>query len=114
MMYLTPNEAETRLNGRYSITADLTIGDLMIASDALDAMAPFEGVDLEAGPIPDALLDYVALKAHALTLDHNEGMVRGGISGAVSGEWAWPQLSPNARRLEALLSPYVKRTGTRV
>jgi hypothetical protein len=112
-MYLTPNEAATRLKDRYGVEDTPRIGDLMIASDALDGMAPFEDVDLDAGPIPDALLDYVALKAHVLARDRQEGQTSSSL-GPMSHSFAWPQLSPDARRLDALLRPYLKRTGSRV
>ncbi len=112
-MYLTPTEARDRLQTRYSITADLTIGDLMIASDTLDELAPFSPPLEDYETLPDALLDWVALKAHTLTQGDKEGLISRGIAG-ISASYAWPQLSRDARRLETLIAPYLKRTGARV
>lgn len=67
MMFVTPGEAEVRLRLRYGIETMLYIGDVLAASEELRGMAPFvDTVDLdgETGELPDALLDWVALRSN--------------------------------------------------
>ncbi len=112
-MYLTVAEAEARLETRFNITAELEDGDLMAASDTLGELAPFSPPLEDYATLPDALLDWVALKAHTLAQGGREGLTGHGVAG-ISASYAWPQLSRDARRMEALIAPYLKRTGTRV
>lgn len=111
-MYLTPAQARTRLIARYDVEAELTIGDLMLASDELDQMAPFEA-DVDVENLPDALLDWVALRAHHIAAVDREGFTATRAD-VLSKTYAWPQLSRTARRLEKLVAPYLKRTGVRL
>lgn len=110
MMFLTPQEAATRLRDRYGIESTPYIGDLIIASDRLEDMAPFKDSRILEDP-PDALLDWVALYGHKLKDERHEGRTSGAVSGAVSWRTAWPQLTPDARRLKALIAPYLRNTG---
>lgn len=114
-MYLTPTEAQDRLQTRYSLVsseAPLTIGDVLAASQALDELGPFEdSVDFDN--LPDALLDYVALYAHMLATDELPAISSETVSGAradyASGA---PRKSRNARRMDRLIAPYIRRRGT--
>ncbi len=122
-MYQTVAEAEARLQTRYNLEASLTIGDVMLASLDLDGLAPFEGEKTDSGQArefprdgdtetPDAVLDWVALRAYALVSEEKEGVTRRRVD-VLSIEHA-PAYSRTARRLQKLLDPYLQRTGARV
>jgi hypothetical protein len=135
--YLIKTEATARLtdaNTGYGFTTEqagaITGGDLRLASDALDSMAPFEGeralVDQErefprvylvgdsraAATVPDAVLDWVALKAYALSTEHEPG-VRSEGAGRVSVSYSEPKRSQLERRMEGLIEPYLLKVGRR-
>jgi hypothetical protein len=122
-MYQTVAEAEARLQTRFNITAELTIGDVMLAGLDLDGLAPFEGEKTDPGQArefprdgaaetPDAVLDWVALRAYALVSEEREGVTRRRVD-VLSVEHA-PAYSQTARRLQKLLDPYLQRIATRV
>ena len=130
--YLTRAEAASRLTDPetgYGFTAEeagvISGGDLRAASDELDAMGPF--VDSPSDPtqerqwprnapgssgpgMPDAVLDWVALRAYQLSSD-DEPPVRSEGAGGVSVSYAVPKLSQSGKRMERLLAPYLLWTG---
>lgn len=93
-------------------------------------MAPFEGErahrdqerefprvyfvgDSRAGAtVPDALLDWVALKAFELSTEHEPG-VRSEGAGRVNVSYSEPKRSQLERRMEGLIGPYLLKTGRR-
>lgn len=96
---------------RYDVEAELFDGDVLAAELALGALAPFrDDVDLEDPP--EALLDWVVLKARHIAAASTEGVIASRVD-VLSKSYAWPQLSPDAKRLRALVAPYLKRTGSR-
>ena len=133
--YLTKTEAEARLRDRYGVTASLFPGDLDVASDELDEAGPFvgrktapnqerewprtgnlnEGVRGILNPtvIPEAVLDWVALRALQLSTDE-EPPVKSEGAGGVSVSYATAKLSQTSKRMEGLLRPYILRTGSRL
>ncbi len=122
-MYLTATEAQERLQTRYNFEAILNIGDVMLASLDLDELAPFKGEKTDSAQVrefprdgetetPDAVLDWVALRAHQMGADEREGVTRRRV-GEVSIEHA-PGFSRTVRHLRVLLDPYLQRTGVRV
>lgn len=109
MMYLTPTEAATRLSQKYSIDATVLIGDLIIASEELRAMAPFRSdVDLEAPP--SELLDWVSLRAHVLSEDE-PGAITEDSMNPFTRRYAQPEHTQNQKRLQRLLAPYLAHKG---
>lgn len=135
--YLTKARAVSRLTDEeegYGLTPEeagaVTGGDLRLASDALDSMAPFEGEraqrdqerefprvmyvgDSRAGAtVPDAVLDWVALKALELSAEHEPG-VRSEGAGRVSVSYSEPKRSQLERRMDGLIEPYLLKTGSR-
>lgn len=115
MMYLTPTEATLRLIDRYGIEATLYMGDVLAASEDLRERGPFvEAVDLteETTPLPDALLDWVSLRAYQLSEEDEPGVESESVRGT-SITYARPMQSQTERRLERLVGPYQLRTGYR-
>lgn len=111
-MYLTPTEATLRLIGRYGIEATLYMGDVLAASEDLRERGPFvETVDLD-GELPDALLDWVALRSYQLSEDDDPAIQSEGVRGT-SVTYARPMQSQTERRLERLIVPYQRTTGYR-
>lgn len=106
-MHLTPSQAQTRLSQRYGIATTLLIGDLMAASDELDELAPFRA-DVNLTTPPDALLDWIALRAAELARESAPKSV------TVQGVSVTPaEMGVSATRRRALIGPYLKRSGTR-
>ena len=135
--YLTKAQAVARLTEAdtgYGLPAEqvgtITGGDLRLASDALDGMAPFEGERALAGQerefprvvhvgdsrnaarVPDAVLDWVALKALELGTEHEPG-VRSEGAGRVSVSYSEPKRSQLERRMDGLIAPYLLKVGSR-
>lgn len=131
--YLSAAEAQARLWGRYKIEADIAPGDIEVASDELDAMAPFidyrysydtalqtrqfpRGVTLAGdteNEVPERILDWVALRAYQLSSDEEPATISESIGG-VSVTYAGPKPSQTERRMAGLLSPYLRRVGVRL
>lgn len=113
MMYMTPTQAQTRLSERYGINTTLYIGDLLMAGEYLQTMAPFtDGVKLdEPNGLPDSLMDWVALRAYQLASYEMP------VSSKSVGDRQISYAATNTRtdkRLQRLAEPYLKRTGRRV
>lgn len=135
MAYLTPQQAHDRLS-TYEFDSLPSVGALELASRKLDTQGPFRGArytmpqplafprsftvegDTE-GEVPDAILDWVAIEAHKLTGASSGGS--GGDkppvssvshSGAGSVTYARPKVSLENQIQAALLSPYLRQTGT--
>ena len=126
--YLTDVAASIRLEEFGFDTESVTVGsaDLRIASDELDAKAPFYGVrpenqerqfpriDPETGEaaesIPDAILDWVSLRAYQLASDETPAVKSEG-AGRVSVTYFSPKMGPVARRMATLLRPYLRTYG---
>lgn len=119
-MYMQPGDASARLLTVFDIDAFLTIGDVFAASLDLDDLAPFKGDktnpdQLTEFPrdgdtvVPDAILDWVVLRAYMLARDEPEGVTRQSI-GRLSSEHS-PSYSREARMLPALIAPYLERTA---
>lgn len=115
-MYLTAAQIKTRLTERYGVTDPaIDDGDALAASEALRALAPFTlEVDLDATPpeLPDALLDWVALKALALATDEAGPITAEGM-GRSSTSYALPEHSRNGKRARLLILPYLAWKGAR-
>ncbi len=127
--YLTADEIIDRLSDRFGIEAEILDGDAEIASDELDSMSPFIGARAEESQerdwprylrlwedpgtpeMPDAVLDWVALKAYSLSIEHEPG-VRSEGAGRVSVSYSEPKRSQLERRMSRLLDPYLLRIGT--
>lgn len=121
--YLTPTEAASRLS-RYGITQTVEEGDLDAASGQLDALAPFFGDKTDSAQenefprdgdtvVPDAVLDWVALRAYQLSTDEGPPVERES-AGRVSSTYALPKLSQTEKRMGALLHPYLSHVGRQV
>ena len=135
--YLTKAEAVSRLTDEetgYGLTPEeagvITGGDLRLASDQLDGLAPFVGrrtdtIQEREWPrdmlllrpdseltIPDAVLDWVALKALDLANEHEPG-VRSESAGKVSVSYSEPKRSQLERRMAGLIEPYLLKVGSR-
>lgn len=127
--YLTNSEIATRLSSRFVITATITLGDADIASDDLDAGGPFigdplvegqgrafprdkspDGADNTSTTIPDAILDWVALRAYQLSTDEGPAVKSEG-AGGVSVTYADPKASATEKRMRRLLAPYQRVPG---
>jgi hypothetical protein len=80
----------------------------MLASEALDDLAPFETPLEEYDVLPDALLDYVSLYAHELRREQEDPPPATRIK---AGDVTVDLKSQTSRRLERLVAPYLKRTG---
>ena len=120
---------EARLLDRYGVTASVFPGDLDVASDDLDEARPFVGWkfnseqdrewprsfdgNLNPSLIPEAVLDWVSLRALQLSTDE-EPPVKSEGAGGVSVSYATAKLSQSAKRMERLLSPYLRKTGRSV
>ena len=110
-MYLTAIEAESRLQTRYNLDADLYDGHVEAGSKALDELAPFKDhVDFDN--LPDALLDYVALYAFMLAEGKPGPIVRDAMS-PFNTTYAGAEPNKYARIARELAAPYLKRTGVR-
>lgn len=135
--YLTKTEAVARLTDAeegYGFTAEeagvITGGDLRLASDQLDGLAPFEGERAQqdqerefprvvhvgdsrnGAAVPDAVLDWVALKALELSTEHEPG-VRSEGAGRVSVSYSEPKRSQLERRIDGLIEPHLLKVGRR-
>lgn len=123
--YLTKDQITTRLQNRFEITATIFAGDADIASDELDAQGPFKGekesedqarawprvlVTDDPAVTPEAVLDWVALRAYQLSTDEDPA-VRSESAGRASTTYAEPKISQNAARMARLLIPYQVNTG---
>lgn len=108
-MYMTPEQARERLSARYGITDTPLLGDVIAASEDLREMGPFnKDVDIEEPP--DSLLDWVALRAHVLSEDEPGAVTKASMT-PFSRTYARPEKTRNGKRLEALVAPYLRRTG---
>lgn len=117
--YLDPAAAASRLSG-FGITAEVSERELMVASDQLDALAPFAGSKPygqerqfpRAGEdaVPDAVLDWVALRAYELSSEE-EPPVTSERAGSVSRNYGRAKISRTARLRYGLLDRYLLRTG---
>lgn len=121
--YLTADMAEARLFERYGIESEIFVGDLVIASRELDARPLVgEAYDAtaqslafprsytvpgdEAGMVPEAILDWVALRAYQLATE-DEPAVASESAGRVSVSYFRPKISQLERRMRRLLAPYL-------
>jgi len=121
--YLTPNQAEARLWADHGIEAELTAGELRIASRELDSK-PLTGTAYdpvsqslefprsitvpgdEVGVVPEAILDWVALRAYQLATE-DEPAVSSESAGRVSVSYFRPKVSQLERKMRRLLAPYL-------
>lgn len=127
--YLTATELEVRLASRFGITAEVTDGDADIASDELDASGPFvgerqaggqvrafprtlnpDGTDNASAEVPPAVLDWVTLRAYALSVDEEPAVKSESIMDSTT-VYAEPRRSQTERRMERLLAPYRASQG---
>lgn len=124
--YLTTSEALARL-GKWGVEAEVYEGDLLIASDNLDALSPFVGERYDPdqerafprsetlpgdteGVVPDRVLDAVAL----LAAQEAEGAPAAVKSESVldhSITYETAVKPQTVRRTLALVKPYQRRTG---
>lgn len=122
-MYLSAEEVKTRLQARYSVpaadVAALGEGDALVASEAFDALAPFEpevamslDEDPTGGTLPDALKDWIALKALTIVQDDSAPVISEG-AGRSSTTFAAPDLTRTQKRMRELITPYLRRKGSR-
>lgn len=106
MAYLTSDEIFERLDERFSLRAEVSDGIAEIASSALDAHV---SVPSSAGADPpDALLDWVALKAYSLSLSdaaYSPGVTSESARG-VSRSYSTPKASRIERMMDEILSSY--------
>jgi hypothetical protein len=127
--YLELPEAIERLEAYEAPPASIarvTHADLRAASDYLDSLAPFYGekpeeqarqfprVDAELDEneepiIPDAILDYVCLRAMHVAADEEPAVISES-AGRTSATYAYPKISQTRRRMQYLLQPYLRRT----
>lgn len=124
--YLTAAQIATRLSDRFAITATITAGDADIASNELDASGPFIGekqvsTQERAFPrsvnpdgsvnstttLPDAVLDWIALRAYQLSVD-DDSAVKSESVGDISITYASSRLPLSKKRMTLLLVPYLK------
>ena len=129
--YLTGDQIVERLADRFGVESPGVFdGDADAASDALDSMGPFKGERAQrdqerefprvvnvgdsrnAARIPDAVLDWVALKAHELSTEHEPG-VRSEGAGRVNVSYSEPKRGQLERRMDGLMEPYLLRVGDR-
>lgn len=129
--YLTPTQAASRL-ANYGITvaaSDISEGELLVASEALDGMAPFIGErhdenqewafprsvnitpDTE-GQVPERVLDAVALIAYTEVQDDSPAPIKSESILDHSVTYAAPTLSQSRRRVGTLVRPYQRRAGS--
>ena len=112
MMYMTPGDAQARLQERHGIDTTLYIGDVLAASEELRSAGPFiDSVDLteESAPLPDALLDWVALRANEIRRTAIGPPPASRIkTGDVTVDL---ELGGADRDLHRLVRPYLKRRG---
>lgn len=106
MMYLTPQQATSRLSERYGLDSTPYIGDLIMAGEELHGLAPFKPtVDLDDPP--EALIDWVALRAHELRRGREDPPPASRISAADVTVWV-----DNTRQtMSGLITPYLRYTG---
>lgn len=128
--YLTLDTAIPRLvayNVDESALDTLTEPDLRLASDEVDSKGPFLGarpedqerqfprLDPETGEaeasVPDAVLDWVALRALQIATDEAPA-VRSEGAGRVSVSYFAPKVPQIERRMSALLKPLQRKTGS--
>lgn len=67
---------------------------------------------LNPSVVPDAVLDWVALKALDLSGEHEPG-VRSEGAGRVNVSYSEPKRSQLERRMDGLIDPYLLKTGSR-
>lgn len=108
-MYLTPGESQIRLLNRYNIDKAPMIGDLVSASEELREHAPFVA-DVDLDNPPDALLDWVALRALVLSEDEPGAVVEDSMN-PFTRKYAAPEHTQNGKRLERLLRSYLAHKG---
>ncbi len=107
--YLNAPDANALLLSRFGLAASVTTGDLDLASDALDGMAPFKGTKTDPAQerqfprdgkaTPEAVLDYVALRASYSSQAESMTATSSRGAGGVSRSYARPKIT----RLEAYL-----------
>jgi hypothetical protein len=124
--YLTRSEVLLRLEA-YGLDAGatdvVTEPDVLAASDDLDAQGPFVGDladeeqerefprDDDETP-PDAVLNWVALRAYELAKNIPPPVTSSSV-GSASSTYASPRVSHVQRRMAGLLDPYISTTGSR-
>ena len=131
--YLTAQAAESRLYATYRIEGELSTGDVLAATLELDRYAgPFigerydseqelafprsvepDGTATTSEDAPDAVLDWVALRAYELSREDEPPVTsRGLIRASVTyGRAAIPRTT---RLMESLLNPYQLKVGERL
>ncbi len=129
--YLSAADANARLLSRFAITATVNAGDVDIASDALDAKAPFlgekydptqarqfprtslRGLDV-AEMVPEAVLDYVALRAAYSSQAENMEVLSSHGLGPMSKSYARPKttkLEAYLKSATATVNEYQRKNG---
>jgi hypothetical protein len=123
--YETNEQMQTRLSQRFGITAEITVGDADIASNDVDSLGPFIGSRLaddqerqfprNVNPDgstnavtdpPEAVLDWVALRAYQLSNDEDPA-IKSETVGRASVVYLRGKLSRIERRMSGLLTPYL-------
>lgn len=135
--YLSADDAVARLWGRYALEAELTLGDVLVASDELDAMAPFIGSKLDTSgaqarafprsinpngttneeeDLPEAVLDWIALAAYNLTASGGGvPAIKSESIGSTSRTYDTPKVSQTNRLMASLnIDSYLLKVGQRV
>jgi len=135
--YITKEDAVTRLSDPdtgFGLTEEeaqvITGGDLVLASDSLDDMAPFVGARYDAeqerqfprsetlpgdteGELPERVLNWVVMRAYQLSSDEGPAVTSEG-AGGVSVSYAHPKLSQMDMRMQRSIAPYLQMVGSRV
>lgn len=125
--YLTATQAAARLTA-YGVETTVYEGDLLIASDTLDALSPFIGErydrdqerafprsetlpgDVE-GETPGRVLDAVSLLAATEAEGGPEAPIKSEVVLSSEVTYATARTSPELRRVRALVRSYQRRTG---
>jgi hypothetical protein len=129
--YLTTSQAATRL-ASYGITASVSAGDLIVASEELDALGPWisqkkesnqgpafprslllDGTENTEGIVPEVILDAVALLAYHIGTDEDPAITSESILDR-SVTYSIPKENIHTRRITALIRPYQLRVGSRL
>lgn len=132
--YITAADGGARLLSRFNITATLSNADVEIASDELDSLRPFigdkqatdgtqprqfprninpDGTENTDPAVPEPILDGVVLLAYQAVEDEGPAIKSHSVLD-LSITYASPKVSQASRRILALVSPYLLRTGVRL
>lgn len=132
--YLSITDAEIRLLERFDIelmSSGLNLGDLILATQALDNNIPFKGAKFDSetnvqplqfprswtldgdgeGVVPNDVLDYVALSAYISKLEPDPGIKSESVAdGSIT--YSTPKINKWVGVLPTLIQPYLRTRGT--